>query len=902
MAAVPHPSLIGRDRELSILRARLTAARAGNGGLVLIGGEAGIGKTTLAEAICREATEQDALVLVGRCYDLTETPPYGPWIELFGHYRQDDGMPPPPEAFARRGTIGAVASQAALARQVLDFFAALAEQAPLALLLDDLHWADPASLDLLRFLARSAATLPLIIATYRADELTRRHPLSALVPILVREAHAARIELQPLTWADAQGLVAARYDLSERDAGRLVAYLQARSEGNPLFLGELLHTLEAEGTLRQLPGGWALGDLARVHVPPLLRQVIDGRLVRLDDAVQRLLAVAAVIGQDVPLGLWAAVAQCDEETLLTAVEQATEAHLVVASRDGARVQFTHALIREALYEGMLPMRRRIWHRLAGEVLMAQAHPDPDAVAHHYRAAGDARAYEWLIQAGDRAQRAYAYVVAGDRFEAALALLEIGETTVGERAWLLWRLARLRRFSDPRRGVAYLDEAMTCARQVGDQVLIGNVLLDRGMLLNYVGRIRLGLDDMEAGVATLRALSAADRARMRALPPTSEVADEVVAEATLAKYLTVAGRFIEARARGDHAVGAMPSSASPEAAGGALSRDAYFALAGAHAALGLPEQARVAFAHAAALYTAIGHHMVLGATLLTELDQAAIPYHADRVGERQRIAVEAEAAYAKANTAAPDQQPQIARVPLLILEGDWATAREVLAAMPQPLGPFPRLLRATIAARQGDGGLAWQLVHETFPDGPETEPGDSDFTPSNRLQRLAATLALDAGDLATACAWLDAHDRWLAWSGAVLGQSEGEALWAQYHRQAGDAGNADVHAERALAHATEPRQPLGLLAAHRLLGELDTEAGRYDDADKHLTASLALADACAALYERALTLLAMAEAKAATKATDDARRLLAEARAICEPLGAHPALTRADALAARLGPE
>jgi DNA-binding CsgD family transcriptional regulator/tetratricopeptide (TPR) repeat protein len=898
---IPVPSaLVGRDRELETLRRRLEAAIAGQGSLVLVGGEAGIGKTALAERLCREAEQHGALVLTGHCYDLTETPPYGPWVDLFGSYREADGSPSLPAAFARRGTVSAVESQAAIFVATQEFLVALATQRPFLLFLDDLHWADVASLDLLRFLARSLSALPLLlIATYRSDELTRRHPLSQLLPALVREADAARIDLRRIEAADIRALVDARYPLPQTDAARLATYLDARSEGNPFFLGELLRTLEAERALRPTTAGWVVGDLGEIRVPALLRQVIDGRLAGLDDDIQRLLEVAAVIGQDVPLDLWAAVAQRDDERLLAAVEQATEAHLVVASRDGARVQFAHALIREALYEGTLPMRRRVWHRLAGEAVAARAHPDPDAVAHHFREAGDARAYDWLIRAGDRAQLAYAYVVAGDRFEAALALLEISDTTVGERAWLLWRLARLRRFSDPRRGIAYLDEAIAFARQVSDQLLVGNVLVDRGMQRSFVGHIRLGLDDMEAGVATLQALSAADRARFRTVPSLFDIADEIMAEALLALHLAIAGRFIEARTRGDHAVHALPAAELSAAAASTVLRDAYFGLARAYAALGLPERAREAFGHARALYAAIGHHMMLGVTLLTESDHAVIPYDADRLGERRRIAAEAEAAYAKAGTAAPDQQPRIARVPLLILEGDWATARQVLEAMPRPLGPFPSVLRATIAARQGDVGLAWQLVHEILADGPETEPGDSEFMPSNGLQRLAATLALDAGDRSTARQWLEAHDRWLTWSGAVLGQTEGCLLWARYHRAAGDRPRAFEQASSALVHATEPRQPLALLAAHRMLGELAADAGRFADGSAHLDQSLALADACAAPFERALTLLALAGLHAAAGGPSEAGTPLDEARAICAPLDAKPALDRADALAARL---
>src|SRR6478672_7314645 len=109
----PHipVTLVGRDRELALLRERLAAACAGHGSLVLIGGEAGIGKTALAEVLCREAAEQGACVLVGRCFDLTETPAYGPWVYLFERYQSGQNLSPHPEAFAEPGTVGAVASQ-----------------------------------------------------------------------------------------------------------------------------------------------------------------------------------------------------------------------------------------------------------------------------------------------------------------------------------------------------------------------------------------------------------------------------------------------------------------------------------------------------------------------------------------------------------------------------------------------------------------------------------------------------------------------------------------------------------------------------------------------------------------------------------------------------------------------
>ena len=419
------PPLVGRSRELALLRDQLAAALAGEGGLVLVGGEAGIGKTALLAALGREAAQRGALVVAGACYDLTDTPPYGPWAELLGHHALHTlgDLPPLSAPLATDQTGPPIASQAALFARARDYLAAAAARRPLVLLLDDLHWADPASLDLLRYLARQAAALPLLlVAAYRPEDVTRRHPLYALLPALVREAAPLRLDLPRLAPEDVRALVRARHPLDERDEARLLAFLEQRAEGNPFFLGELLRTLEEEGTLRRDMTGWQLGDLAGLRVPRLLRQVIEGRLDRLGDEDQRLLAVAAVIGQEVPLDLWAAVAEADEGALLDVAERASEARLVEETRDGQRVRFAHALIREALYEGLAPSRRRGWHRRVGEALLAAAQPDPDAVADHFQRAGDGRAAEWLVRAGDRAQRAWAFETAVERYERAEALL------------------------------------------------------------------------------------------------------------------------------------------------------------------------------------------------------------------------------------------------------------------------------------------------------------------------------------------------------------------------------------------------------------------------------------------------------------------------------------------------
>ena len=240
----------------------------------------------------------------------------------------------------------------------------------------------------------------------------------------------------------------------------------------------------------------------------------------------------------------------------------------------------------------------------------------------------------------------------------------------------------------------------------------------------------------------------------------------------------------------------------------------------------------------------------------------------------------------------------------VVAGNWVETRQAaMAVLEQGLSSlFLRQVgasHAAIARGQGDPDVAWRLVRLALPAGADYQPGDQALHIALPLQQLAPALALDAGDLPAARAWLEAYDRWLAWTGAVLGRSEGQALWAAYHRQAGDPTQARAHAEAALAHAADPRQPLALLAAHRLLGTLDSEAERYNAAEEHLGKALTLAEACQAPFERALTLLAMAELAARQNVVDRARTYLSDARAICVPLGAQPTLERIVTLEADL---
>jgi DNA-binding CsgD family transcriptional regulator/tetratricopeptide (TPR) repeat protein len=873
----------------------------GRGQLVLLGGEAGVGKTTIAEALCREAADRGALTLTGRCYDLTDTPPYGPWTDAFGDYQPEGDLPSPPTVFARTEvTNDVITSRSALHDRVRHFVATLAEHRPLVMLLEDLHWADPESLDLLRMVSREATSQALLVlATFRGDELASNHPLYRLLPVLEREVEARRLELRRLHQEALHDLVATTYNLTEANSARLVANLYAEAGGNPFFTQQLLRALEENEVLRPLGNRWVLGDLAGAGVPLALRQVIEARLPRLDEDGQQLLRTAAVIGQDVSFSLWTSVVGSEEEGLLVLVEKATSARLIEPTEDGTGFRFVHALMREALYEGINPLRRRFVHQRVGETLAAFPSPDPDAIAYHFRRAGDARAVGWLVEAGERAERTSALLTAAERYEAALTIQAERAMDAAEHGWLRLRLAALQRFRRPREALAHVEVAERLAREVNDPGLTARVPLVRGLLRVYADGIGAGLQDVAAGVEMAERLPRQEGARHGA----EQSIDAAVNPGMLVAMLSWAGQLAEAKEQGERCL-AHPGD-RPQAASVA---GAWWGVALVHAMQGHPDKARRAYEATRSAYEDLDQHRLLAFVLRDELNCVVLPYLGDNLAERERVATAAEQAVLRGNAAGAIDEPaeyaRYPRLPLMVLEGEWPEASRIISVLTEYgahaiLRHIIGCFLGPLARAQGETRLAWQQVHKTWPGGPSTEPGDGDIYYTLPLQRLAVELSLDSGDLASAREWLEAHERWLTWSGAVLGLSEAQSLWARYELALGNSEEARRHAEQALAHASEPRQPLARLAAHRLLGKLGGAGGRYDEAASHLDNALQLADACAAPYERALTLLAVAELRLAEGDDTTVPAVLGETRGICSDLEAAPALTHADALTTQL---
>ncbi len=883
-------AIYGRDSERARLQALVDDAIAGRGSLVLISGEAGIGKTTLVDDLVYQAVLHGCAVLTGACYDLTTNLPYGPWRELIRDAHRA-GLPSSSDLEWHSAAVSADAMVAGLR----DHLEALVEHGPLVIVLEDLHWADAESLEFLRIFGRRVPTLPLLlIGTYREDEVTPGHPLYQLLPYLVRESDAQRLNLLPLDRRSIRLAVEHRYDLSSQDQDRLTEYLGERSGGVPFYLLELLRTLEEQQHLLKSQGAWKLNELELRQVPLLVRQLIEGRLARMAADSRRLLELASVIGLDVPVLLWKEVAATSDETFGDAVEQALGAKVLDETPPGTHLHFTHALVRDSLYEGIPLLRRQDWHRRVAEALAETDSGELEAIAYHFRRALDPRAAEWFIRAGSRAERV-AWLTAEKHFEAALEVLGPGHADPNQRGWLHLRRAKLLRGAEPRTALTILETAVALARDTDDRLLLTYATFFRGQIRCLAGEEQAGIADLESAVSGLAAFTPDDLKRAGELERQGFIVNEAEVEGQLAGLLAAVGRLDEALNRAEAIIARTDS----------LPTRAWWARGIALALAGRDAEADEAFRTCRELLPQAVEEASVALVVLYQATLVQIPYRADNLDERRKFATESEVAWQKAGSTYGDVSPRLAILPFLLVEGAWKEARQLafeglqLTDITSEKYLTSAVVLTRLARAQGDPSLAWNMIHEGLPGGPHTVPGQSDFDVSLALAREAISLCIDEENLSAARAWLEMHDHWLDWSGAVLSRANGQLLWAIYHRVAANLPQAHLHAEQAISLASNPRQPLALLAAHRLLGELQAQSGQIAFAQKQLEAALALADACAAPYERALTLLAMADCERRAGDLGQAASRLQEARDLFVTLEAMPALVRADTLSERI---
>jgi DNA-binding SARP family transcriptional activator/tetratricopeptide (TPR) repeat protein len=437
-------AFVGRERELAELAGGLDDALAGRGRLILLAGEPGIGKSRLADELSAHATARGAQVLVGRCWEAGGAPAYWPWVQLLRAYVRES------QPDALRAQVGAGAADLAqivpelrerfpdvpapralepeAARfRLFDAAAELLRKAsqnrPLVLILDDLHAADAPSLLLVRFLARElGSTHILLLGAYRDVDPSPGQALSEMLAEVTRERVTRRLELSGLTEPE----VAQYVELTASDiaSSELVAGLHTQTEGNPLFVGEIVRLLSTEGVTS--------GSAAEAHVaiPQSIRDVIVRRLAHLTSACEQMLVLASVIGREFALDALARMGDLSEDELLDLLDEALAARVVSDVHDTAGcLRFAHALIRDTLYEGLTSARRVRLHRLAVEALEHLYGDDPGPhlaeLAYHSVAGRDPdKGLRYARRAGDRALALLAYEEAARHYRIALDALEL----------------------------------------------------------------------------------------------------------------------------------------------------------------------------------------------------------------------------------------------------------------------------------------------------------------------------------------------------------------------------------------------------------------------------------------------------------------------------------------------
>ena len=443
--------LIGRERELESLLDALEDALSGRGRVLLIGGEPGVGKSRLADELSERARQRGAVVLFGRAWEAGGAPAYWPWVQAIrGYIRDREGgavrrqlgngaadlaqmLPELRELFPDIGPPASSDPEGARFR-LFDATAFFLRQAsavqPLVLVLDDLHVADTPSLLLLEFLARELLDMRLLVlGAYRDTELEPESPLSATVAELTRRP-AAMVRLRGFAASDVSRFIEANHGIGS--PRRLAEAIHLETEGNPLFVGEILRLLAAEGRLDEAVEAPA----ARLGIPPSVREVIGRRLRHLSDECKSVLTLASVLGREFDLDALVRVTEYELDPLLDLLEEAISARVVgeVPGTHG-RLRFTHILIRDTLYDDVPATRRLRLHRQIGEVLEEMYATDLHAhlaeLAYHFDAAVPAvdarKAVQYAWRAGDRASALLAYEEAARLYATGIKMLEAHAT-------------------------------------------------------------------------------------------------------------------------------------------------------------------------------------------------------------------------------------------------------------------------------------------------------------------------------------------------------------------------------------------------------------------------------------------------------------------------------------------
>ena len=546
---VHEPFFVGRVAARAAIDSAWRAVEGGDRRLVLVSGDPGVGKTRLVAEAAVAAHERGAIVLFGRCDDELGIP-YQPFVEGLRHVVR---YTPAPRLATRLGRYGGelgrllpelagradlparIASDAETERYrlfdaVTSWLVALAAEAPVLFVIDDLHWATKPTLLLLRYLAQcSELSHVCVVTTYRQTDLGREHPLTELLADLRREAGVARLALPGLTEHDIAELIAktAQQD-HDLDGDHLARIIHAETDGNAFFVAEVLRYLMESGEVvgrndRRAPDR-PPGELS---IPESVREVVGRRLGRLGPQVNQVLEVAAVAGLQLDVAVLAAAHDVAPDELLVTLDDAATAGLVRYGSVACH-RFAHALVRTTVYDGLpLARRVRLHRRVAEAIERVHSHRLDEhlsELAYHFAQAtvgGDvSTAVDYSTRAGDRALAQLAHDEAASYYRQALDLLDAAEAPAdSRRAGLLVALAEAQARAGDRAHRQTIRDAVELARALGDSDRLVDAALVRSRIDFGIVEVE-GVDDervelLEEALATAPERDTRTRARLLA---------------------------------------------------------------------------------------------------------------------------------------------------------------------------------------------------------------------------------------------------------------------------------------------------------------------------------------------------------------------------------------------------
>ena len=861
--------LIGRERERGLLDNRLDRAAAGEGGLLLLAGEAGVGKTSLAEAALGACA---LLVLRGAGNEQGRTP-YAPVIAALRAY---DRIAPGALGESGRlsthlsvllpelGPAPAIVDPLALAEALRGAFTGIAGHKPAAVFLDDLQWADDATLELLPSLAASVESRPLLfLALYRRDEVTRTHSLRRMRGELRRGARLDELLLEPLDQAQAAAL--ASRVVGRRLGPRLARSIFERTEGVPFLVEEFAAALSRDGRLEEQGNALELRKGQAVPLPATVRETVLLRTDRLSQTARHALEVAAVAGARVDLGIVAALAGAP------GLEEAIELGFLVEIDEGLAA-FRHALVREAVYAEIPWTRRRVQHRRLAESL-ERAGATPQLVAEHWLAASEPeRARPKLLAAAEAFSAVHAYRDASRLGRRAIELWPQGEDEAA-RLVALERLGLCAQLSGELAEAARVWEEVVDARGAGgESEALGEAERRLAAVYELAGAWERAVDARTRSARTFAACGLAAEAATERLTAAAHLQAAGWLSAAL-ELVTGSSKEVELAARGELRARALALEGQVRAKLG--EGETGVALVRSALALALSENATPAAADA---YFRLGSALEHSAAYPAAIDAYKTAHD---YCQREGLDGPGDVCFA-------------CLTPVMVHTGEWQRAtevcREVLRGEAAP--PLARMVASGelghVYALRGEPGRARRLLVEVLAFARQNAVFGLEIEATHGLARVAD---LTAKDDEAAERMRELLERWQTREErhySVSALRWAATLFARRGDVPGAGSCADALAR--IAAATGDTEAVAALA--HALGELALLNGDADGAARQFTQALELFADAAAPYERAETQVRAAVALAAVGRRQAAVDRLTDAYRTARKLGARPLATSA----------